>query len=81
MIEQCERVWGVVDNDEGVDECAQSLSLRLKILITTLVASDPALKKKAKLLVSACDQTYEAAAASVRGGNGDVEVWLLMGLS
>ncbi|KAG8942603.1 rRNA-processing protein las1 [Tulasnella sp. 424] len=46
----------------------------LKILITTLVASDPALKKKSKMLLSACDQTYEAAAANVRERNGDVEM-------
>lgn len=80
-IEQCEGGWSLVASDKSSDDRVQSLSLRLKILITTLVASDPALKKKAKMLLSACDQTYEAAAAaSAGGGNADVEVCLLIGL-
>lgn len=48
----------------------------LKILITTLAASDPVLKKKTKVLISACDQAYEAVVAAANGeeGDGDVEM-------
>ncbi|KAG8982533.1 rRNA-processing protein las1 [Tulasnella sp. 427] len=40
----------------------------LKILITTLAASDPGLKKKVKVLLAACDQAHEATS------NADVEM-------
>lgn len=46
----------------------------LKILITTLAASDPVLKKKTKVLISACDQAFEAAANGGEGDDGDVEM-------
>ncbi|KAG8983650.1 rRNA-processing protein las1 [Tulasnella sp. 427] len=40
----------------------------LKMLITTLAASDPGLKKKVKVLLAACDQAHEATS------NADVEM-------
>ncbi|KAG9041227.1 rRNA-processing protein las1 [Tulasnella sp. UAMH 9824] len=47
----------------------------LKILITTLAASDPVLKKKTKVLISACDQAFETVAAvAANGEEGDSDV-------